>query len=165
RRRGAGACPHLRSGLSCPHRRARRSRRPGQGGGMVCEIRRVARPEPGRFALTLARRILYRFCVHTTLGCFLQMSYCCYRRLLSTVRSLARSTPRDGILVVDDHEGTRDVFCAILRKAGFVVQGAASGAEGLLRIAEDRSIGLLITDIFMPGRLDGWRLAESGRAL
>jgi CheY-like chemotaxis protein len=74
------------------------------------------------------------------------------------------STP-DGILVVDDHEATLDLLCSILRSAGFSVSGASSGAEGLVRIAEDPTIGLLITDIIMPGRLDGWRLAESSKAL
>lgn len=75
------------------------------------------------------------------------------------------SLPATRILVVDDHEGTRELVGAVLRKAGFTVLACASGEEGLLTIARDPNIGLLITDIMMPGRLDGWRLAESSKAL
>jgi two-component system cell cycle sensor histidine kinase/response regulator CckA len=45
------------------------------------------------------------------------------------------------------------------------VLACASGEEGLLAIARDPNIDLLITDIMMPGRLNGWRLAESSKAL
>ena len=69
------------------------------------------------------------------------------------------------ILVVDDHEGTRELVGAVLRKEGFTVLSCASGEEGLLTVARDPEIGLLITDIMMPGRLNGWRLAESSKAL
>jgi DNA-binding NtrC family response regulator len=75
------------------------------------------------------------------------------------------SSPPKRILVVDDHQGTREAACAVLQKAGFTVSACASGEEGLLTIARDPSIGLLITDIVMPGRLNGWRLAESSKAL
>lgn len=80
----------------------------------------------------------------------------------------ARNTtgsPPMRILVVDDHEPTREITCAALTRAGFAVSACASGEEGLVKIAGDPSIGLLITDIMMPGRLNGWRLAESGKAL
>jgi CheY-like chemotaxis protein len=69
------------------------------------------------------------------------------------------------ILVVDDHAPTREIVSAALEGAGFAVLACASGEEGLRQIAADPTIGLLITDIMMPGRLDGWRLAESGKAL
>ena len=62
------------------------------------------------------------------------------------------SSPPKRILVVDDHQGTREAACAVLQKAGFTVSAAASGEEGLLTIARDPSIGLLITDIVMPNR-------------
>lgn len=67
--------------------------------------------------------------------------------------------------MVDDHEGTREMVSAVLESAGFAVLTRASGEEGLLEIARDPSIALLITDIVMPGRLNGWRLAETGKAL
>jgi CheY-like chemotaxis protein len=79
--------------------------------------------------------------------------------------SRAISSRSTRILVVDDHEGTRDFTCSVLQNAGFAVLSCASGEEALVTIAQDPSIGLLITDIMMPGRLDGWRLAESSKAL
>jgi CheY-like chemotaxis protein len=69
------------------------------------------------------------------------------------------------ILVVDDHAPTREIVSAALEGAGFAVLACASGEEGLRHIAADPTIGLLITDIMMPGRLNGWRLAASGKAL
>jgi CheY-like chemotaxis protein len=81
------------------------------------------------------------------------------------VRRSSCARPFDRILVVDDHEATRDLLCSFLQKAGFTVSAAGSGAEALIRISQDPTIGLLITDIIMPGPLNGWRLAESSKAL
>lgn len=81
------------------------------------------------------------------------------------LRNRPPSIPSARILVVDDHQGTRDIACAVLEGAGFAVLACASGEEGLLTIAQDPTIGLLITDIMLPGRLNGWRLAQSSKAL
>lgn len=69
------------------------------------------------------------------------------------------------ILVVDDNDGVRELACVILQSAGYQVTSAASGDEALFEIAADRAIGLLLTDIMMPGRLDGWELARWSRFL
>lgn len=69
------------------------------------------------------------------------------------------------ILVAEDHEGWRDLACAVLREAGFDVVGAANGQDALAAIAADPAIGLLVTDIMMPGKLDGWSLARSAKSL
>ncbi len=63
----------------------------------------------------------------------------------------AQAVPR--ILVVDDNQ---DILCFMqvaLEKAGYEVQTAAEGGEGLALLSK-RPAELLITDIFMPG-LDG----------
>lgn len=82
-----------------------------------------------------------------------------------TLQNNSSSTLLTRILVVDDHEGTREMVGAVLRKTGFTVLACSSGEEGLLTIARDPNVRLLITDIMMPGRLNGWRLAESSKAL
>ena len=69
------------------------------------------------------------------------------------------------ILIAEDHEGSRDFACAVLSEAGFDVVGAGDGEEALFAIAADPSIGLLVTDIMMPGTLDGWALARKAKAL
>ena len=54
------------------------------------------------------------------------------------------------ILVIDDDDQIRDVFRQILENAGYEVEDACDGYEGI-RIFKEKSIDLVITDILMPG--------------
>jgi CheY-like chemotaxis protein len=73
------------------------------------------------------------------------------------------------ILVVEDEEIVREVVCMDLVDAGFSVREAATGDEAIRILQEespgDEQIGVLFTDIRMPGSLDGWSLAERARAI
>jgi len=62
------------------------------------------------------------------------------------------------ILVVDDFEGTRELFTHILRKEGYAVATAADGAEGL-RLAREIRPTAIILDVIMP-RMDGWTVLQ-----
>ncbi|MFI1988822.1 response regulator [Actinoplanes sp. NPDC020271] len=66
------------------------------------------------------------------------------------------------ILVVDDSLTTRMLERSILESAGYEVDLAASGEEGLDR-ARSRRYGLFLTDIDMPG-IDGFTFVERTRA-
>ncbi|BBH71053.1 transcriptional regulator [Actinoplanes sp. OR16] len=66
------------------------------------------------------------------------------------------------ILVVDDSLTTRMLERSILESAGYAVQLAASGEEGLERARAGR-YGLVLSDIDMPG-IDGFTLVERIRA-
>jgi two-component system chemotaxis sensor kinase CheA len=66
------------------------------------------------------------------------------------------------ILVVDDSLTTRMLERSILESAGYEVDLAASGEEGLDR-ARARSYGLFLTDIDMPG-IDGFTFVAETRA-
>jgi two-component system chemotaxis sensor kinase CheA len=66
------------------------------------------------------------------------------------------------ILVVDDSLTTRMLERSILESAGYEVDLAASGEEGLEK-ARSRSYGLFLTDIDMPG-IDGFTFVERTRA-
>lgn len=56
------------------------------------------------------------------------------------------------ILLVDDEEAVRSLVRRILEKEGYRVATAANGQEALRRAYElDRPIGLLLTDVVMPG--------------
>lgn len=72
-----------------------------------------------------------------------------------SVRILSRT-----ILVAEDDPLTRMVLSDALRASGFEVIETASGAEALSVIEAGRSVDLLITDIQMPGSLDGNALAR-----
>jgi two-component system chemotaxis sensor kinase CheA len=66
------------------------------------------------------------------------------------------------ILVVDDSLTTRMLERSILESAGYEVDLAASGEEGLKK-AQAREYGLFLTDIDMPG-IDGFTFVERTRA-
>ncbi len=64
------------------------------------------------------------------------------------------------LLVVDDDRSIRFAAADALRRAGFVVLEAGSGAEALAALAAHRgALDLLITDVAMRG-MDGGELAE-----
>ncbi|AEV86027.1 histidine kinase [Actinoplanes sp. SE50] len=76
--------------------------------------------------------------------------------------AVAPVTPPLPILVVDDSLTTRMLERSILESAGYEVDLAASGEEGLER-ARSRRYGLFLTDIDMPG-IDGFTFVERTRA-
>src|SRR5690242_11465884 len=63
------------------------------------------------------------------------------------------------ILIVDDEAGIRDVCQRTLQAEGYAAETAASGDEALARL-EERTFGLVLSDISMPGATDGPRLLE-----
>jgi two-component system chemotaxis sensor kinase CheA len=74
----------------------------------------------------------------------------------------AEPVPKLPILVIDDSLTTRVLERSILESAGYEVDLAASGEEGL-EMAGRRSYGLFLTDIDMPG-IDGFTFVERARA-
>jgi len=65
------------------------------------------------------------------------------------------------LLVVEDEPGVRDITVAILRDYGYRVLEAADGEEALRVFAEHGSeIGLLLTDVVLPGKLRGRDIAQ-----
>jgi two-component system chemotaxis sensor kinase CheA len=74
----------------------------------------------------------------------------------------APAAPPLPILVVDDSLTTRMLERSILESAGYEVDLAASGEEGLEK-ARSRAYGLFLTDIDMPG-IDGFTFVAETRA-
>ena len=67
------------------------------------------------------------------------------------------------ILLVDDEKDILDLGVSTLRDAGYTVQSAISGDIALILIEQGLLFDLLITDIIMPGQLDGFALAQKVR--
>lgn len=67
------------------------------------------------------------------------------------------------VLVIDDDEEIRTLVRAMLTGVGHEVEDAIDGEEGL-RIFEERSTDLVITDINMPG-MDGHDVIKAFRGL
>jgi len=55
------------------------------------------------------------------------------------------------IIVIDDEEDIRVALKTVLERAGFNVEVAATGDEGL-ELLRDRSADLVIVDVIMPGK-------------
>lgn len=68
----------------------------------------------------------------------------------------------DTVLVVEDEYLIRGAIVADLEDAGFDVREAANGLDAL-GILSAHPVDALLTDIRMPGGVDGWALAELAR--
>lgn len=68
------------------------------------------------------------------------------------------------VLVVEDEPLVRADLAEVLRQAGLGVIEATSGDEALTFLRTKADIGLVITDIRMPGQTDGLELARWIRA-
>lgn len=75
------------------------------------------------------------------------------------------SGPRT-ILVVEDEPLLLNILSDELEDAGYAVVQAATGEQAVEKMAEHAAaIDLLITDIRLPGAIDGWAVAEAARHL
>lgn len=64
------------------------------------------------------------------------------------------------ILLVDDLEEVRESTTAVLEAAGYVVVAAANDEQALSLLAGDPSLDLLVTDIVLGRRANGFELAQ-----
>lgn len=66
------------------------------------------------------------------------------------------------VLVVEDEPLVRDYVSDILGQSGFEVCAAATGEEALTRVAEG-GLCAVVSDVAMPGPVDGFELARRVR--
>ena len=64
------------------------------------------------------------------------------------------------VLLVDDEPTIRMIASDSLEEAGFDVLEAANAQEAMTILAERGDVGLLFTDVDMPGEFDGLALAD-----
>ncbi|AIR91252.1 PAS domain-containing hybrid sensor histidine kinase/response regulator [Pseudomonas cremoricolorata] len=69
------------------------------------------------------------------------------------------------VLVVDDEPTVRMLLHDVLSDLGYSIIDAADSVAGLAVLRSDTVIELLITDVGLPGGLNGRQLADAGRAL
>jgi signal transduction histidine kinase len=69
------------------------------------------------------------------------------------------------ILVTEDQDDVRSVVVAHLKDLGYDVVEASEGSSALDMLASDRQIDLLLTDMAMPGDIQGPELAKRARRL
>ena len=68
------------------------------------------------------------------------------------------------VLVVDDEESIRHMLSTVLAREGYHVRSAASAALALEELAKAPGTDLVITDVRMPGAMDGIGLVEKLKA-
>jgi CheY-like chemotaxis protein len=76
----------------------------------------------------------------------------------------ARAGAGETVLVVDDEPSVRMLIVDILEELGYTAIEAADGAEGLAILQTDTRVDLLVTDVGLPGGMNGRQLADAARA-
>ena len=78
----------------------------------------------------------------------------------------ADAAPRQpAILLIDDDATIRALLVEQLQEAGYRVIAAANGPEGLALLQSDAQIDLLVSDVGLPGGLNGRQVADAGRVV
>jgi PAS domain S-box-containing protein len=77
---------------------------------------------------------------------------------------VARSTGTETILVVEDDDGLRAYASEILKELGYSVLSASNGVAALALLSKGDPADLLLTDVVMPGGLNGRQLADEATA-
>ncbi|NYS25502.1 PAS domain-containing protein [Rhodobacteraceae bacterium 2376] len=76
------------------------------------------------------------------------------------------TTPRKAkkrmrVLVVEDEDQVREYICMLLKSLEYKVEAEARATSALARLRADEPFDLLISDVVMPGGIDGRQLAET----
>jgi PAS domain S-box-containing protein len=77
------------------------------------------------------------------------------------------SAPRSGrgetVLVVDDEPTVRMLVTDVLEELGYAAIEVADGPSALKVLESDARIDLMVTDVGLPGGLNGWQVADAAR--
>ncbi len=76
---------------------------------------------------------------------------------------MAHAIPGETVLVIDDEPLVRTLVTDVLRDLGYVAIEAVDGPAGLKILRSAVRVDLLITDIGLPGGMDGGQVAEAAR--
>jgi CheY-like chemotaxis protein len=84
-------------------------------------------------------------------------------RFSTNVESGGRLCGEQAVLVVDDEPTVRMMVCDLLSGAGYSVLEAVDGPSAMKVINSDAKIDLLITDVGLPGGMNGRQVADAAR--
>ncbi len=76
-----------------------------------------------------------------------------------------RAGQSETVLVVDDEPTVRMLVTEVLEDLGYTAIEAADGPAGLKVLRSDVRIDLLVTDVGLPGGMNGRQVADAGRAV
>ncbi len=67
------------------------------------------------------------------------------------------------VLVVEDDDDARATLAAMVTELGYLVMAAENGASALPILQQERPIDILLSDVIMPGGMNGLDLAKAAR--
>ena len=79
------------------------------------------------------------------------------------VSTISRAEQGETVLVVDDEPTVRMLVTEVLGDLGYTAIEAADSAAGLKVLQSDVRIDLLVTDVGLPGGMNGRQMADAGR--
>ena len=82
---------------------------------------------------------------------------------LATLEAAPRAEQGETVLIVDDEPTVRMLVTEVLEDLGYTAIEAADSVAGLKVLHSDVRIDLLITDVGLPGGLNGRQMADAGR--
>ena len=80
------------------------------------------------------------------------------------LRAAPRASHGETVLVVDDEPSVRMLVMEVLEELGYAAIEAADGPAGLRVLQSDMRIDLLVTDVGLPGGMNGRQMADAARA-
>jgi PAS domain S-box-containing protein len=83
---------------------------------------------------------------------------------LDNLPPVAQAVQGETVLVVDDEETVRMLVRELLEELGYAMLEAEDGAGGLAIVDSGTRIDLLVTDVGLPGGMNGRQLADAARA-
>jgi PAS domain S-box-containing protein len=72
---------------------------------------------------------------------------------------------RATVLLVDDEAPLRMLLAEMLSEAGYTVIEAADGPQGLKILHSPQQVDLLVSDVGLPGNMNGRQMADAGRTV
>ncbi|MFF8801859.1 MULTISPECIES: PAS domain S-box protein [unclassified Methylobacterium] len=80
-----------------------------------------------------------------------------------TLTEVARAEQGETVLIVDDEPSVRMLVTEVLEDLGYTAIEAADSGAGLKILQSDVRIDLLVTDVGLPGGMNGRQMADAGR--
>ncbi|WAH55529.1 ATP-binding protein [Pseudomonas silvicola] len=83
----------------------------------------------------------------------------------SRVSTMPKAGEGETVLVVDDEPSVRVLVMEILEELGYHALEAADGPSGLRVLESSARIDLLVSDVGLPGNMNGRQMADAGRVI
>ena len=85
--------------------------------------------------------------------------------VLAGLSDAPRAEQGETVLIVDDEPSVRMLVTEVLEDLGYTAIEAADGPAGLKVLQSNVRIDLLVTDVGLPGGMNGRQVADAGRAV